>query len=105
MFLALLLAQTAFYDPQAIMYDLKQAREAYIGCVIDQTVRVGEGNSETAETVLKAAASLCRSQEANLQTAYERTPVSRLRVTVLLDRDRRQAEEDATAALLTSRVN
>lgn len=100
--LALLLATPA--DPQAIMDSLRAAREQYHECVVTQAVRLGEGNTETAETVLTAVASACRAHEGEVIAAYRRTPISQARVAALFARDEKAAQEDATAALLQARV-
>jgi hypothetical protein len=88
-----------------VIEDIKVAREAYRQCVIDEAVRLGGNNNESAETILSAVASVCRDREDAARTAYARAPISDLRADVLFSRDRQLAQQDATAALLSARAS
>lgn len=100
--LGLLLASA---NPQAVMDEIKVAREAYRQCVIEETVKLGAGNAESAETILSAVASVCRDREDAARRAYARAPISDLRAGNLISRDRQLAAQDATAALLAARAS
>jgi hypothetical protein len=102
-FLTFAVAQAA--SPQAVMAEIRAAREAYRQCVIEQAVKLGKGNSENAETILVAVASVCRQAEDSARTAYARAPISDSRAGTLFARDRELAQQDATAALLAARAS
>lgn len=99
--LSLILAAAS---PQAVMSEIRSARDAYRQCMIDETVRLGAGNSESAETILIAVSSVCRDREDAARRAYSRAPISDLRAGNLFARDRELAAQDATAALLVARA-
>lgn len=90
-------------DPQAVMSDIRVAREAYRKCVIEETVKLGARNSESADTILIAVGSVCRDREDAARRAYARAPISDVRAGDLMARDRQLAAQDATAALLAAR--
>jgi hypothetical protein len=105
MFTILLLAAAAQTNPVAD--HMFAARDAYRTCVTTQTVRLGAGNQETAETVLRAVRSLCAPQWDSLLVAF---PGAELGGSAADMHDsvtsawRRQAEDAAVAALLEARA-
>ena len=87
--------------------DILQVRDAYANCVKTQAVRLGAGNTESADTILRAVSSICQPQWIALEMAFPgETGVAiaeegRARA---LRNWRSQAEDAAIAALLEARV-
>lgn len=101
---AMALAVAQNRDPQSIIRDTFRLRDAYISCLTEQTVRLGSGNSESADTILRAVAVSCQSSEDALRSVYSEAPLSRLDIERLMTRDRTQGEEAGVAALLEARA-
>ena len=80
--------------------DLESARLAFFRCMEDNTVRLGKGNQENAETILKAVRMLCEPEDRALGFAYlsANKPLQTYRPA-----DREEAEGKAIIALLLAR--
>lgn len=92
-------------DASSLMAEVRRALGAFRACVIDETVRLGRGNTESAETVLRAVSARCLGAENDLYDAYGATPISETHRARLMRRDRVGAENDATLALLEARAS
>ena len=83
------------------------AHDAYQSCIVDQAVRLGSSNAETADTILRAVRSVCEPQWAALQQAMPGgTGVAsweQIRAGTLANW-RTEAENAAVAALLEARA-
>lgn len=83
---------------------MRMAKDEFRRCVIEKTLDLGTASAEDAATIERAVASLCRDQEKTLLRSYARAPISDFRVAALVERDREEAREDATAALIQARL-
>lgn len=96
-----LLAQTT---PHADVAAMRAAKDDFRSCVIEKTLAIGKASTEDAATIERAVASMCRDEEKTLLRSYARAPISDFRVAALVERDREEAREDATAALIQARL-
>lgn len=85
---------------------LDQAKSIYQNCVTAETVRLGQGNSESADTILRAVRFKCEPSWQALQASFpsgtgvRAAEMARVRV---LEKWRGEAEGAAIAALLEAR--
>lgn len=91
-------------DPQLAIDGMLANKERFERCLIDQTVAMGATNTESADTVLRAAGAACLEAEMALRSSYE-TFVGRTEAERLIQRDRTQAGNAGVVALLRVRVN
>jgi hypothetical protein len=91
-------------DARQAIAQMGAARRAYRACIVEQTVALGKGNAEPAETVLRGVAAACRPAEDAMMEAYAATPFSRREVAIGVRRDRLLAEDEGVAALLAARA-
>jgi hypothetical protein len=91
-------------DPAAIMRDVMRLQEEFKLCLIEQTVALGAGNTESADTVLRGVGAACLAKETELGAAYAQTPLSAAHVDGLMRRDRKLGEDAGVAALLRVRA-
>jgi hypothetical protein len=101
--LALLLSLPQF-DGQAAVADMRQRRDAFKTCIVEQTTRLGAGNTESADTVLRGVSAACKPAEDHLRAFYPLMMLSRRQIDVAIARDRKLAEDQGVAALLTARA-
>lgn len=80
-------------------------KSAYEDCVKTQTVRLGAGNTETAETILHAVRSVCQPQWVALHQAQPAVGIAWIDADSenMLNHIRANAEDAALAALLEAR--
>lgn len=107
---ALVVASPAYADTPTRSADpyvakVEAAREALNECFKSNVVKLGQKNQETADTILRAARSMCEKEDASLGWAYVNggglypSDIARLRAS-----DRTDAENGAIAALLIARA-
>jgi len=73
-------------------------------CYRNNAIRLGVGNVETADTLLRGIRSICEPIEAKLTNLYVPEIQGRSAVANLVARDRRDPEDKAVAALLEERA-
>ena len=101
---ALMLVAAQERSNAAIGADVLPRQSAYKQCLADRTVEIGAGNSESAETVLRAAAAACRPAETALRALYTEIPLGAAWAERLMARDRKLGEDDGVARLLAARA-
>lgn len=82
-----------------------QARATLSTCFRDNLVSLGARNAESADTLLRAARSMCEPADRELQASYDGIYAPRYLMERGLREDRASAENAATAALLEARTH
>jgi hypothetical protein len=90
--------------PDIIIADTMRLQTTYKQCLADQTVKLGVGNSESADTILRAASATCFQVEQDLRSVYAESPLGQAYVDRLMARDRKLGEDAGVAALLAARA-
>lgn len=82
-----------------------QARANLSECYRSNVLRLGAGNSESADTLLRGVRSICEPFESRLNTLYAPEIVGKAAAAAAVGRDRAKAEGAAIAALLEARAS
>jgi len=104
--LAALLFSTASVaeTPREQIQDMMRLQGEFKQCLTDQTVTLGAGNSEGADTLLRAASAVCLPVETQLRARYvEMDLFSPARIEWLIARDRTLGGNAGVTALLAAR--
>ena len=80
--------------------DLEATRATYFRCMEENPVKLGRGNQETAETILKAVRTICEAEDRALGFAYF---AANKRPQTYMGDDRKEAEGKAVTSLLIAR--
>lgn len=87
----------------AFVHGVPRERAALTDCLREHVVTLGRGNTETADTLLRAARSLCSDHLDALQHDYEAGYPTRYELARAMRQDQETAENAAVAALLEAR--
>lgn len=90
-------------DMKARVDRLVVARKGLADCLAEQAVRLGARNTETGETVLKAAKAYCARADGELEAAYEGVHMGPRMIAPRIRTDRDAADNAAVASLLAAR--
>lgn len=91
------------YNAQEYIDQVGPKRAAFRTCIEHEAVRLGESNSESADSILRAVTATCKHSEDELRALYARTPFSTAYVEDLIASLRKTGEDAGIAALLQRR--
>ena len=87
-----------------MMAEAPKAKAELSECYRSNVLRLGAGNTETADTLLRGVRSICEPLEARLTNLYVPEIQGKIVVARQVTLDRRQAEDKAVTALLEQRA-